>query len=112
MKASAGDPVKKADINDTYSDCMEIKAGGNNRLFCPSGQKQKYLIKKYFQDHDDKITRMQNEAAFLQRPLHNSVKITVMNDSSNRNFSKLQKKSASNSYQNQKSLKTFTKREY
>ena len=53
MKAIASVPLKKANINDTYSDCMEIKAGGNNRLFCPSGQKQKYLIKKHFQYPDD-----------------------------------------------------------
>ena len=39
-------------------------------------------------------------------------KTTIMNDSNNKNFSKLQKKSVSNSYQNQKSLKIFNKREF
>jgi len=46
------------------------------------------------------------------RALHNSVKITLMNDSSNKNFLKLQKKSESNSCQNHKSLKIFNEQEY
>ena len=46
------------------------------------------------------------------RPLHNSVKITLMNDSNNKNFLKIQEKSESNSHQNQKSLKIFNKREF